>query len=124
MNILRELVTPALLLLLLDSVYLSLLKNMFVYQVLQVQKTPIQIRFTGVMMCYLFLIAGLWYFIIRTKQSPVDAGFLGLFVYGVFDTTMYSLFRNWDLKVAIIDTIWGGVLFYSTTFLTYKINSV
>ena len=63
---------------------------------------------------YFFLIN---YFIIKPHKSVSDAFFLGIVIYGVFDTTNYALFKNWSLITTIIDTLWGGLLFASTTYV-------
>jgi len=119
----KNVLTPTIVLLLLDSIYLFFNKKIFEKQIIQIQKTSMQIRFASVVACYLFLISGLWYFIIRTHKSPIDAFLLGILVYGVYETTTYATLKNWDLKLVIMDTSWGGVLLGLTTYFTYKINN-
>ena len=34
----------------------------------------------------------------------------GIVVYIVYDTTNYSLLRDWPLRIAVIDICWGGLL--------------
>lgn len=34
----------------------------------------------------------------------------GLVVYTIYDMTNYSLVRDWPLRVAFLDILWGGVL--------------
>jgi len=34
----------------------------------------------------------------------------GIVVYTIYDMTNYSLFRDWSLKVSLIDICWGGFL--------------
>jgi uncharacterized membrane protein len=124
MNIIKNLITPTIILLILDSFYIIFNKKMFENQIIQIQKTSMQIRYSSVIACYIFLISGLWYFIIRTHKHPIDAFFLGILIYGVYETTTYATFKNWNLKLVLLDTSWGGVLLGLTTFLTYKINSL
>ena len=45
---------------------------------------------------------------------------LGVLIYGVFDTTNYALFKKWDWKLAVMDSLWGGVLYGLTTFIVYN----
>jgi uncharacterized membrane protein len=33
-----------------------------------------------------------------------------------------AIFKNYNLKTAIIDTLWGAILFYTVTVITYKIK--
>jgi uncharacterized membrane protein len=46
---------------------------------------------------------------------------LGMVIYGVYETTTYAILQKWRLETVVKDTLWGGILFYLTTFLTYKI---
>jgi uncharacterized membrane protein len=68
----------------------------------------------------LFLIFGLYFFILREKKTPLEAFIFGIVVYGVYETTTYALLKNWKITTVITDTLWGGVLFYLTTFFTYQ----
>jgi uncharacterized membrane protein len=76
-----------------------------------------QIRLGGAAMVYLFLTVGLYYFIIRHRRSAWDAGLLGLVIYGTFDFTNYAILKNYDIAIAIMDTMWGAILFATTTFI-------
>jgi uncharacterized membrane protein len=119
----NEIITPTIILLLLDMIFMTILEKPFLSQLYKVQKEYIQIRFDSVIACYIFLILGLWYFILKTHKPALDAFFLGILVYGVFETTNYATLTNWSLKLVAIDTLWGGILLYLTTLITYKINS-
>ena len=46
---------------------------------------------------------------------------LGLFVYGFYELTNLAIFNKWTYKSVIIDTLWGGILFTLTAFITYKL---
>jgi uncharacterized membrane protein len=37
--------------------------------------------------------------------------------YGLYDTVNYGLLKNWNLMLAVQDTIWGGILFVLVTKL-------
>ena len=95
---------------------------MFADQVISVQRTALVVKPAGAILSYLFLIGGLYYFIIRNHHSPWDAFLFGLIVYGVYETTTYALLKNWHIKTVIIDTLWGGVLMSAVTWLTYHFS--
>ena len=82
-----------------------------------VQGSPIQFNLLGAVLCYIILILGINYFIIQPRKSVGDAFLLGTFVYGVYETTNYTLLKNWALLTVFIDTLWGGVLFATTTYI-------
>ena len=109
-------------LVLLDSIYLWLMKNAFNQQISRIQGSPIQLFLLPAVICYISLIFGLYYFIIREKKSIKDAFLLGLVIYSVFDLTNLALLRNWSPIIALIDSLWGGVLFGLTTALVYSLR--
>jgi uncharacterized membrane protein len=108
----------------LDFVYLTLMKGYFSNQVKAVQGTPLKINYLGAAICYIFLITGLNYFIIKPRKSVTDAFLLGIVIYGVYETTNYALFSNWSIISVIIDTLWGGLLFAITAYVVEKIRYV
>ena len=103
----------------LDFLYLSLFSNFFNNLVQSIQGSRIKFNPTGAILCYVFLILGLNYFIISQKRSLADAFFLGLVIYGVYETTNYTIFSKWDARAVALDMLWGGVLFALTTKITY-----
>jgi uncharacterized membrane protein len=111
------LLISAILLISIDFVYLNLIKDFFSNQVQRVQGSAMQINYLGAAICYILLIVGINYFIIKPHKSVNDAFLLGLVIYGVFETTNYALFKNWSIITVIIDTLWGGILFALTTFI-------
>lgn len=102
---------------LLDFIYLQLIKNYFFNQIKLVQGSEPKLNYLGAALCYVFLIIGINYFIIKPNKSIYDAFLLGLVIYGVYETTNYALLKNWSLFTVIIDTLWGGVLFAATTYI-------
>jgi uncharacterized membrane protein len=108
----------------LDFVYLSVMKSYFMNQVKNVQGSALKINYFGAAICYIFLIAGLNYFIIKPRKSVSDAFLLGLVIYGVYETTNYALFSNWSIVSVIIDTLWGGLLFASTAYVVEKMRYI
>ena len=107
----------AIYLIVIDSIYLSFQGKLFDSAISQIQKSPMKINYTGAILSYFFTVTGLYYFIIRQKKSILEAFLLGIFVYGVYETTNYALFHKWKPEIVIIDTLWGGVLFALTTYL-------
>jgi len=107
-----------------DFVYLNLIKGYFENQIKKVQGSALKFNLLGAALCYIFLIFGINYFIIKPRKSVNDAFLLGLVVYGVYETTNYALLTNWSIITVIIDTLWGGILFALTTFIINKLRSI
>lgn len=107
----------AIILVLIDFVYLNIIKGYFNNQITIVQGSAPKINYLGAALCYIFLIAGINYFIIKPRKSVSDAFLLGIIIYGVYETTNYALLKNWSILTVIMDTLWGGLLFASTTYI-------
>jgi hypothetical protein len=108
----------------LDSIYLNVIKNYFQKQIQSVQGSAVKINFLGAAICYVFLIIGINYFIIKPRKSINEAFLLGLVIYGVYETTNYALFKNWSLVTVVIDTLWGGILFAVTTYIVNMLRNI
>ena len=99
-----------------DFIYLNVMKGYFEKQIQSIQGSPPKMNYLGAALCYIFLIVGINYFIIKPKKSVTDAFLLGIVIYGVYETTSYALLKDWSILTVIIDTLWGGLLFASTTY--------
>ena len=108
----------------LDYLYLGLMKGYFEKQVQLVQGAPLKVNLLGAIICYIFLITGINYFIIKPNRSIQDAFLFGLVIYAVFETTNVALFTKWSWLTVIIDSLWGGVLFALTTFIVSKVKKM
>lgn len=111
-----KLLISAILFVLIDSIYLNFVKTYFSNQIKLIQKEPVKVDFVAVIICYIFLIICINYFIINPNRSVSDAFLLGIVIYGVYETTNKALFSKWSWTTVIIDTLWGGILFALTTF--------
>lgn len=109
----------SILLLLLDMIFLKWNERMFHNQVITVQRVILQPNYNAIMMTYLLLIFTLCYFIIRTHRTVGEAFLLGFLIYGIFEFTNMSIFKKWELKTAVIDSLWGGTLFALVAQGTY-----
>ena len=107
-----------------DFVYLNVMREYLGNQLKSVQGSTVKFNYLGAALCYVFLIVGLNYFIIKPKRSVSDAFLLGIIIYGVYETTNYATFKNWSLLTVIIDTLWGGLLFATTTYIIDMVRVV
>jgi uncharacterized membrane protein len=72
----------------------------------RIQGQPVRFRFFSAVIVYIFLA----YMLLETK-SGYQAFLYGASIYGVYDFTNYTIFEHYDWKLAVADTLWGGVLF-------------
>jgi uncharacterized membrane protein len=100
-----------------DYFYLKLISSSFKKMVKNIQNKKMELNYLGAFYSYFFLSFSLYYFIILPNKSLLDAFLLGLSIYGVFDGTNLAIFTNYQLDLSIIDTIWGGLLYFLTTYI-------
>jgi uncharacterized membrane protein len=93
-----------------------------------VQKSPMEIKSHYAILSYLLLIFGTYYFVYLTidkenyvKESLIKGFISGFIIYGVFDFTNLAIFKEFDLRTAIIDMLWGGTLTAGALVLTNKL---
>jgi uncharacterized membrane protein len=107
----------------LDSIYLSFMKTYFDNQIRSIQGSNIQMNLTAAILCYISLVFGIYYFIIKDNKPLYQAFLLGLVIYTVYEFTNWSLLKSWKLTTVIIDSLWGATLFTLTTAIIYFIYS-
>jgi uncharacterized membrane protein len=118
-----DIILVAVLLLTLDFVYLGLTKSMLlpVFETIQCG-SPLVFRYEAAVACYLLLTLGHYYFVIRENRPWWEAFWMGVFVYGVYDTTTLAVFKKYTIQMAAMDTLWGGILFASTAELYKRVR--
>jgi uncharacterized membrane protein len=121
-----DIVKTIILIPLIDAFWLRLISDKFNKQIMAVQYSEMKIRVLPIIGCYVALIFGLYYFVIRTnetrKQKILNAFLLGMVINAVYETTNYATLDKWAPDIVIMDIIWGGILLSLTTFLvTFKL---
>ena len=107
----------------LDGTFIYFMKNRFVKQIEKTTGKPIVVRFSAVVACYLILTFGVYYFVIYKNSSLFDSGLMGFMIYGIFETTNLAIFAEWNIVNAVIDSIWGGVLFVLTKLIFVQLKT-
>ena len=121
----RDFIKIAIIILIIDSIYLYTIgRALFVPTINRIQGNMINFDYRAALLCYLLLAYGLYHFIIKEKGKPREAFKLGLIIYGVYETTNMALFNEWKWDMVIVDSIWGGILFYLTTMVYYSISDL
>lgn len=100
-----------LLLLVLDLIWITLIFGKpFSRMIKNIQGSDMKIDTLGMIIAYIIL--SLYAIFIIPKTNNIFEAFLaGSLAYGIYDSTNYATLKNWDPKLAIIDSLWGGVLF-------------
>ena len=121
MNI-KNLLVSGIILYLIDMIYISNISKKYGNMIQSIQGSVMKTKMVSAVICYLFLAFGVYYFIIKDNKKSLDAFFLGVVIYGVYNSTAHALLDKFDTKIAITDTIWGGILYYLTTEVYKKLN--
>jgi uncharacterized membrane protein len=120
----KRIILSSVLLIIFDSIYLYINQKTFQNTVIDIQRVVLTVKPLGAIVTYLFLMFAINYFIIRRFKGPEEAFLLGLVIYGVFEGTCYAIFKKWSLNLAIMDTLWGGILFALSTYFTYFLTGL
>jgi uncharacterized membrane protein len=120
----KNIIVSSIVMLILDAIYLTSISSGFKKMIYNIQGKEMGFRLGPVIACYIALIFGLNYFILdgNIKDKVFNAFLLGLVIYTVYETTNYALIDKWELNTVIIDSMWGGILFALTAFITLSIN--
>ena len=119
-----NLIYIAIIILILDYIYFSFILEFVNKMILKIQGEPLKVKYTAAILCYTLLIFSYYHFIDKDKKSLLDSFLLGICIYGVYDLTNYATIKNWDYKLVILDTIWGGTLFTLTNIILKKLNNI
>ena len=122
MKIIATILTILFGLVIIDAIYLLFIYRGFSNMIRNIQGTNMSVRLESAVICYLALTGLLYYFIILPGRPATDAALLGLGTYAVYETTSYAVLKKWELQIALIDSLWGGALFYLVTSFVYWMN--
>jgi uncharacterized membrane protein len=116
-------IVSSILLVLVDSIYLYFIgKPVFDKTVAVIQNSSLIVNIAPAVFTYILMAILLNYFIISVNKSVFDAFILGFCTYGIFDFTNMAIFKKYNLRTAITDTLWGAILFFSVTTITYYLK--
>jgi len=116
MNIVLRIVLLSVFVLVVDGIWLRLQRNMYRKTIRETQKKEMKLRMVGAAWSYVSIIILI---IMFSEFARVDDfwlavlyGFIyGALIYGVFNGTNIAIFSEYSTKTAVLDTIWGGILF-------------
>jgi uncharacterized membrane protein len=121
-------------LLIIDFVYIGVVSVFYKRSIRGIQGgEDMSISIIPAVVCYVIMTIGL-VFIVLTQLSRYGSlrslslqnkfkyalrfgGLLGFVIYGVFNTTNLAIFKRYSVPLAIIDIIWGTVLYTLATFI-------
>jgi uncharacterized membrane protein len=121
------------LLIVLDIIWLSVNAKYYSKMIKSIQNKEIKINIIYALFTYLLMIASIIFINIPFIESKINktdskieiikksllySGLLGLFIYGIYNGTNLATLENYDINVALKDTLWG-VIIYTIVTTTY-----
>jgi len=129
MNVIMDIVIYGIILVLADAIYLRQIAPSFGKMIEKIQGKPMKMKLLPAVVVYLALL-GLWYNFIYVDSDRLSfchnlkkAFLLGLFTYAVYDFTNLALIEDYRIDLAVIDSVWGGLLFAGTSALFFYFRS-
>jgi uncharacterized membrane protein len=122
MNIVLRILILSVFVLVVDGIWLRLQRGMYRKTIRETQKREMKVRMAGAIWSYVSIIILVVMFAEFAEVGDLWMlyGFIyGALIYGVFNGTNVAIFREYSTKTAVIDTIWGGILF-SVSIAVYR----
>lgn len=110
-----------------DMLWLGVIaKNFYQNQIGFLMKKDI--NWTAAIIFYLLFVAGTVFFVIHPAiqanswtQAFSLGAFFGFITYMTYDLTNLATLKNWPLKLAVVDILWGTVLATLVSVTTFSI---
>jgi uncharacterized membrane protein len=107
-----QLFTAAVLLVIADLPWLMVSAPYVKDMIQRIQGSPLHLSYLPAAVVY----AAMAYLLIQTK-TPLEAFYVGAATYAVYDFTNLATLKNYDFSFALVDTLWGGILFALVRFV-------
>ena len=126
----REIIAIAILLIL-DGIWISAVMGKYYNTMIKkIQGSEMTVNKVCVVLAYSLMVAGLLLFVLPNtkdkksllRDSLIYGGLFGIILYGVYDFTAGAVFKDWDMKVAILDVAWGGFVYFISAYLSGLIS--
>ena len=123
----NEIIKPSLTMLILDFIWLTMfMSKRYKVMIKDIQGEELKVNMIYAVLVYLLMIIGQQVYIkplIKSKKDVlIYGGLFGLIVFGIYDLTAGAVIKKWDLKLAIIDILWGVFLFTVSSLPLLKNN--
>jgi len=123
-------IISSILLLVLDVIWIRVyMGKQYANQINLIQGSPMRPNILFAVFAYVLMFVGLNMFVlprIRVGSELLDSiryGFtFGIILYGVYDFISAAVFKDWDTKLAFIDILWGGFVYFIASYIGSKIG--
>ena len=125
-------VLSTLTLLILDGLWINFfMKDKYNKMIKNIQNSDIQVNKLFAVASYTLMVIGLNLFVlprldvnnINIKDCLLYGFTFGIVLYGVYDFTIAAVLKEWDIKLAYIDIIWGGFVYFAASYVLSFMNN-
>jgi uncharacterized membrane protein len=133
MNIFVKYLLIFIVLMFLDIAWISFNMTSYSNTILKIQKSPLEARLEHAIIAYIFIYFSIIYIAIpfttqnikgkedasverKLLKSLMYGGAVGFSIYGVYNFTSLTIYKDMGVSVGILDTLWGTTLYTLTTF--------
>ena len=125
-------VLSTLTLLILDGLWINFfMKDKYNKMIKNIQNSDIQVNKVFAVASYTLMVVGLNLFVlprldvnnINIKDCLLYGFTFGIVLYGVYDFTIAAVLKEWDIKLAYIDIIWGGFVYFAASYVLSFMNN-
>ena len=129
---LKHRVLSTLTLLILDGLWINFfMKDKYNKMIKNIQNSDIQVNKVFAVASYTLMVVGLNLFVlprlnvnnINIKDCLLYGFTFGIVLYGVYDFTIAAVLKEWDIKLAYIDIIWGGFVYFAASYVLSFMNN-
>lgn len=105
--------------LILDILWIYFNSKIYLKNVENIQKSKFKLNTYAAIFTYIIISLYL-IFLIYNKFSLINCVLISFFIYSIYNLTNLSAFKNYSIKVVIIDTIWGSSVTFITMYIVYN----
>ena len=103
----------------LDLLWIQYFSTIIGPMIEKIQGSPIQFNYIGAILAYITMLISYKYLAYEgDKPNYFKALILGLALYGTYEFTNYTTFKDWDPRVLAIDISWGMTVSLLSVFIT------
>jgi uncharacterized membrane protein len=121
----------SLIMLIVDGIWLTLMKDFYGATVKSIQNSGISFKMPGAVVAYALIAIGIYYFVLKDEvdkknncKTILEKGFMfGLVSYGIFNGTNHAILNNWDCQTSTVDTLWGCTMAPTVSYLSYLVHN-
>ena len=103
----------------LDLLWIQYFSTIIGPMIEKIQGSPIQFNYISAILAYITMLISYKYLAYEgDKPNYFKALILGLALYGTYEFTNYTTFKDWDPRVLAIDISWGMTVSLLSVFIT------